>query len=65
MKNRATILQISFQPVWTPSLWHRMGLQEVRRTTPERQCFLAIDGEIRFPDRDIEMVLNWPSLWVR
>jgi hypothetical protein len=29
------------------------------------QRFLVIDGEIRFANSDIEMVLNWPSLLPR
>jgi eukaryotic-like serine/threonine-protein kinase len=33
--------------------------------TGDGQRFLVIDGEIRFADSDIEMVLNWPSLLPR
>jgi eukaryotic-like serine/threonine-protein kinase len=33
--------------------------------TGDGQRFLVIDGEIRFANSDIEMVLNWPSLLPR
>jgi hypothetical protein len=52
------------KPLFHPNL--RLGSnKEVYDVTADGQRFLVIDGEIRFADSDIEMVLNWPSLLPR
>ena len=52
------------KPLFHPNL--RLGSNKtVYDVTADGQRFLVIDGEIRFADSDIEMVLNWPSLLPR
>ena len=52
------------KPLFHPNL--RLGSNKtVYDVTADGQRFLVIDGEIRFDNSDIEMVLNWPSLLPR
>jgi eukaryotic-like serine/threonine-protein kinase len=52
------------KPLFHPNL--RLGSNKaLYDVTADGQRFLVIDGEIRFADSDIEMVLNWPSLLPR
>ena len=52
------------KPLFHPNL--RLGSDKaLYDVTSDGQRFLVIDGEIRFADSDIEMVLNWPSLLPR
>jgi hypothetical protein len=52
------------KPLFHPNL--RLGSDKaLYDVTAGGQRFLVIDGEIRFADSDIEMVLNWPSLLPR